>query len=104
MCGNIWICTIDKIEKYDLERKKWYHYDYPEGATQKTNRTSSPKIFKDYKNNIWCGYSNGLALLNTKKNVFEDFLLHGSKPIKNEVRTFCEDKFQNLCDPVEFYK
>jgi len=37
-----------------------------------------------------------LALLNKEKDVFEDFLLQGKKPITNEVRTFCEDKFQNL--------
>lgn len=94
--GSIWICTIENIEKFDIEKNIWSHYNYPKGATQNNNRTSSPKIFKDSQGNVWCGYENGLAKLNEQKNIFEDYRINGVNPITNEVRAFCEDKFNNL--------
>ena len=94
--GNLWICTIDKIEKYNIVNDTWTHFNYPEGVSQSNNRTSSPKIFKDVSGNVWLGYSKGLAILDSKTNGFKNYYLANKRAIENEVRTFCEDKFNNL--------
>ena len=94
--GNLWICTTNSIEKFNTLKQSWKHYQYPKGSEQNSNKTNSPKIYADSKKNIWLGYNNGLAKYHPESDTFKTYYHQNEKVTTKQVRTFCEDKFNNI--------
>ena len=67
--GNLWIGTIDGLNKVDIKTKevKQFHYDFNNNNTISANKIN--KVYCDKNGNIWVGtFGNGLNKIDIKTN------------------------------------
>ncbi len=95
--GALWICTNTGVDFYDPKRKIKIHYSNIRNGANSIP-IEFPIIYQDGDKNLWLGHRGGLALLNKKKNLFEQFVLPSGNVLNivAEVRTIQQDYLGNL--------
>ena len=89
--GNVWITTTEAIYFYTRKNQTFKKYPYPEKNSTDAHINNAPTLFLSSKNELWLGYSKGLAKLNQQTHIFEKFKLENQFPIQVSVRSICED-------------
>ncbi|WP_242206090.1 hybrid sensor histidine kinase/response regulator transcription factor [Aestuariivivens insulae] len=94
--GDLWVCTVEGIDVYNLKNNNVTHYNYPKGTTKDIHINNAPTLFEDSHHTIWLGYEMGLAIFDRTSNTFIDYKFNKTKGITSAVRTICEDYSGNL--------
>ncbi|GAA3557323.1 hybrid sensor histidine kinase/response regulator transcription factor [Snuella lapsa] len=96
--NTLWIKTTENIGVYNTLTNSVKYYQYPENSPAELNKNNVSVLYQDKDKNIWLGFKNGLAILNTERDVFEFFRIKKQKEYKItvDVRSICEDYLGNL--------
>ncbi|MBJ6368080.1 hybrid sensor histidine kinase/response regulator transcription factor [Snuella sedimenti] len=96
--NTLWIKTTENIGVYNTHTNTVKHYLYPENSPVELNKNNVSTLYQDKEKNIWLGFKNGLAILNTERDVFEFFRIKSKdeNKIAVDVRSICEDYLGNL--------
>ena len=69
--GNMWIGTIDGLDKLNVEKMQFIHYKKTINDQNSLLNNTIISLYKDSYNHIWVGTSAGLNKYNRQKNHFE---------------------------------
>jgi signal transduction histidine kinase/ligand-binding sensor domain-containing protein len=70
--GQIWIGTKDGLDRYDSEKKMFFHYSLHPGKRHIPHNWVY-SLYEDHNNNLWAGSWNGLLKYNREKDEFYSY-------------------------------
>jgi signal transduction histidine kinase/ligand-binding sensor domain-containing protein/AraC-like DNA-binding protein len=93
--GNIWISTTEAVDMLDPERGHFTTFTHNPAKPQSINYNGATCLFKDSRNTMWIGTSNGLNYFVEKDSSFRHYTVEDGLP-NNFIKAITEDHEGNI--------